>query len=118
MGLTAIAQKNQTKASSNSNQTAVTPAGKQVTKIINQTNIPANQTSTTVEKKTEPVGKTPLPVNQTKISPPSSQAKLPTVSNKTNSQQHHQQPNNPPNTTPSNQTGSNSAIQSDYPKFQ
>lgn len=55
MGLTAIAQKNQTKASSNSNRTAVTPAGKQATKIINQTNISANQTSTTVKKKTEPV---------------------------------------------------------------
>jgi hypothetical protein len=46
-----------TKASSNSNQTAVTPADKQATKIINQTNIPSNQTSTTVEKKTELVGK-------------------------------------------------------------
>jgi hypothetical protein len=54
MGLTAV-QKNQTKASSDSNQTAVTPACKQATKIINQTNIPANQTSTIVEKKTEPV---------------------------------------------------------------
>jgi flagellar basal body-associated protein FliL len=48
------AQKNQTK-------TNVTPAGKQATKIINQTSIPANKTTTTIQKKTEPVGKVPLP---------------------------------------------------------
>jgi hypothetical protein len=70
------AQKNQTK-------TNVTPAGKQATKIINQTSIPANKTTTTIQKKTEPVGKVPLPSNQTKLSPPGSQAKLPPVSNKT-----------------------------------
>jgi hypothetical protein len=71
-----FAQKNQTK-------TNVTPAGKQATKIINQTSIPANKTTTTIQKKTEPVGKVPLPSNQTKLSPPGSQAKLPPVSNKT-----------------------------------
>ena len=70
------AQKNQTK-------TNVTPAGKQATKIINQTSIPANKTTTTIQKKTERVGKVPLPSNQTKLSPPGSQAKLPPVSNKT-----------------------------------
>jgi len=59
------AQKNQTK-------TNVTPAGKQATKIINQTSIPANKTTTTIQKKTEPVGKVPLPSNQTKLSPPGS----------------------------------------------
>ena len=60
------------------------PAGKQVTKIINQTSIPANQTTTTVQKKSEPVGNVPIPGgNQTKLSPPGSQAKLPAVSNKT-----------------------------------
>ena len=71
-----FAQKNQTK-------TNVTPAGKQATKIINQTSIPANKTTTTIQKKTEPVGKVPLPSNQTTLSPPGSQAKLPPVSNKT-----------------------------------
>jgi hypothetical protein len=71
-----FAQKNQTK-------TNVTPAGKQATKIINQTSIPANKTTTTIQKKTEPVGKVPLPSNQTKLSPPGSQAKLPPVGNKT-----------------------------------
>ena len=71
-----FAQKNQTK-------TNVTPAGKQATKIINQTSIPANKTTTTIQKKTESVGKVPLPSNQTKLSPPGSQAKLPPVSNKT-----------------------------------
>lgn len=72
-----FAQKNQT-------TTNVTPAGKQATKIINQTSIPANQTTTTVQKKTEPVGNVPIPsANQTKLSPPDSQAKLPAVSNKT-----------------------------------
>ena len=45
-----FAQKNQTK-------TNVTPAGKQATKIINQTSIPANKTTTTIQKKTEPVGR-------------------------------------------------------------
>jgi hypothetical protein len=70
------AQKNQTK-------TNVTPAGKQATKIINQTSIPANKTTTTIQKKTQAVGKVPLPSNQTKLSPPGSQAKLPPVSNKT-----------------------------------
>ena len=49
-----FAQKNQTK-------TNVTPAGKQATKIINQTSIPANKTTTTIQKKTEAVGKVPLP---------------------------------------------------------
>jgi hypothetical protein len=71
-----FAQKNQT-------TTNVTPAGKQATKIINQTSIPANQTTTTIQKKTEPVGNVPISGNQTKISPPGSQAKLPAVSNKT-----------------------------------
>jgi hypothetical protein len=71
-----FAQKNQT-------TTNVTPAGKQATKIINQTSIPANQTTTTVQKKSEPVGNVPIPGNQTKLSPPGSQAKLPPVSNKT-----------------------------------
>ena len=71
-----FAQKNQTK-------TSVTPAGKQATKIINQTSIPANKTTTTIQKKTQAVGKVPLPSNQTKLSPPGSQAKLPPVSNKT-----------------------------------
>ena len=71
-----FAQKNQTK-------TNVTPAGKQATKIINQTSIPANKTTTTIQKKTESVGKVSLPGNQTKLSPPGSQAKLPPVSNKT-----------------------------------
>jgi hypothetical protein len=63
--------------------TNVTPAGKQATKIINQTSIPANQTTTTIQKKTEPVGNVPISGNQTKLSPPGSQAKLPAVSNKT-----------------------------------
>jgi hypothetical protein len=73
----AFAQKNQT-------TTNITPAGKQATKIINQTSIPANQTTTTVQKKTESVGNVPIPSgNQTKLSPPGSQAKLPAVSNKT-----------------------------------
>ena len=65
-------QKNQTNttasSSSSGNQTTtnVTPAGQQATKIINQTSIPANQTTTTVQKKTEPVGNVPLPSgNQT-----------------------------------------------------
>jgi cytoskeletal protein RodZ len=71
-----FAQKNQT-------TTNVTPAGKQATKIINQTSIPANQTTTTIQKKSEPVGTVPLPGNQTKLSPPGSQAQLPPVSNKT-----------------------------------
>jgi hypothetical protein len=71
-----FAQKNQT-------TTNVTPAGKQATKIINQTSIPANQTITTVQKKSEPVGNVPIPGNQTKLSPPGSQATLPPVSNKT-----------------------------------
>jgi hypothetical protein len=71
-----FAQKNQT-------TTNVTPAGKQATKIINQTSIPANQTTTTVQKKTEPVGNVPIPGNKTVLSPAGSQAKLPAVSNKT-----------------------------------
>jgi hypothetical protein len=72
-----FAQKNQT-------TTNVTPAGKQATRIINQTSIPANQTTTTIQKKTEPVGNVPIPSsNQLKLSPPGSQAKLPAVSNKT-----------------------------------
>ena len=72
-----FAQKNQT-------TTNVAPAGQQATKIINQTSIPANQTSTTVQKKTEPVGNVAIPSNnQLKLSPPGSQAKLPSVSNKT-----------------------------------
>jgi hypothetical protein len=82
-----FAQKNQTKtASSSGNQTTtnVTPAGKQATRIINQTSIPANQTTTTIQKKTEPVGNIPIPSsNQLKLSSPSSQAKLPAVSNQT-----------------------------------
>ena len=84
-----FAQKNQTKtaaSSSSGNQTTtnVTPAGKQATRIINQTSIPANQTTTTIQKKTEPVGNVPIPSgNQLKLSPPGSQAKLPAVSNKT-----------------------------------
>ena len=82
-----FAQKNQTKtASSSGNQTTtnVTPAGKQATRIINQTSIPANQTTTTIQKKTEPVGNIPIPSrNQIKLSPPGSQAKLPAVSNQT-----------------------------------
>jgi hypothetical protein len=82
-----FAQKNQTKtASSSGNQTTtnVTPAGKQATRIINQTSIPANQTTTTIQKKTEPVGNIPIPSsNQPKLSPPGSQAKLPAVSNQT-----------------------------------
>jgi hypothetical protein len=82
-----FAQKNQTKtASSSGNQTTtnVTPAGKQATRIINQTSIPANQTTTTIQKKTEPVGNIPIPSsNQLKLSPPGSQAKLPAVSNQT-----------------------------------
>jgi hypothetical protein len=80
-------QKNQTKtASSSGNQTTtnVAPAGKEATRIINQTSIPANQTTTTVQKKTEPVGNVPLPSgNQTKLSSPGSQPKLPAVSNMT-----------------------------------
>jgi len=72
-----FAQKNQT-------TTNVAPAGKQATKIINQTSVPANQTTTTVQKKTEPVGNVPIPsANQLKLSPPGSQAKIPAVSNKT-----------------------------------
>ena len=71
-----FAQKNQT-------TTNVTPAGKQATKIINQTSIPANQTTTTVQKKTEPVASVPIPGNKTVLSPQGSQAKLPAVSNKT-----------------------------------
>ena len=82
-----FAQKNQTKtASSSGNQTTtnVTPAGKQATRIINQTSIPANQTTTTIQKKTEPVGNIPIPSsNQLKLSSPGSQAKLPAVSNQT-----------------------------------
>src|SRR4051794_27264207 len=83
-----FAQKNQTKASSssnNSNQTTMTPAGKQSTKIINQTTIPANQTSTTIGKTAKPIETTPLSVSQTKknLSPSNIQAKLPPVSNKT-----------------------------------
>jgi hypothetical protein len=83
-----FAQKNQTNtgASSSGNQTTtnVAPAGKEATRIINQTSIPANQTTTTVQKKTEPVGNVPIPSsNQLKLSPPGSQAKLPSVSNKT-----------------------------------
>jgi hypothetical protein len=83
-----FAQKNQTNTgapSSSGNQTTtnVTPAGKQATKIINQTSIPANQTTTTIQKKTEPVGNVPIPGNKTVLSPPGSQAKLPAVSNKT-----------------------------------
>ena len=66
-------QKNQTKtaaSSSSGNQTTtnVTPAGKQATRIINQTSIPANQTTTTIQKKTEPVGNVPIPSgNQLKL---------------------------------------------------
>ena len=68
-------QKNQTKtaassSSSGGNQTTtnVTPAGKQATRIINQTSIPANQTTTTIQKKTEPVGNVPIPSgNQLKL---------------------------------------------------
>src|SRR5918912_1265312 len=71
-----FAQKNQT-------TTNVAPAGKQATKIINQTSIPANQTTITVQKKTEPVGNVPIPGNKTVLSPQGSQAKLPAVSNKT-----------------------------------
>src|SRR3569623_1276792 len=75
--LVVIAQKNQT-------TTNVTPAGQQATKIVNQTSIPANQTTTTVQKKTESVGNVSLPSgNQTKLSPPGSQAKLPALSNQT-----------------------------------
>src|SRR5436309_16045292 len=75
--LVVFAQKNQT-------TTNVAPAGQQATKIINQTSIPANQTTTAVQKKTESVGNVTLPSgNQTKLSPPGSQAKLPAVSNKT-----------------------------------
>src|ERR671938_389622 len=71
-----FAQKNQT-------TTNVAPAGKQATKIINQTSIPANQTTITVQKKTEPVGNVPIPSgNQTKLSPPGSQPKFPAISNK------------------------------------
>src|ERR671933_646731 len=82
-------QKNQTNtgaSSSGGNQTTtnVAPAGKEATRIINQTSIPANQTTTTVQKKTEPVGNVSIPSsNQLKLSPPGSQAKLPSVSNKT-----------------------------------
>ena len=82
-------QKNQTNtgaSSSSGNQTTtnVTPAGKEATRIINQTSVPANQTTTTVQKKTEPVGNVSIPSNnQLKLSPPGSQAKLPSVSNKT-----------------------------------
>jgi len=83
-------QKNQTKtgasspSSGNQTTTNVAPAGKEATRIINQTSIPANQTTTTVQKKTEPVGNVPLPSgNQAKLSPPGSQPKLPAVSNKT-----------------------------------
>ena len=71
-----FAQKNQT-------TTNIAPAGNQATKIINQTSIPANQTTTSVQKKTEPVGNVPIPGNKTVLSPPGSQAKLPAVSNKT-----------------------------------
>jgi hypothetical protein len=72
-----FAQKNQT-------TTNVAPAGKQATKIINQTSVPANQTTTSIQKKSEPVGNVSLPSgNQTKLSPPGSQAKLPPVSNQT-----------------------------------
>jgi hypothetical protein len=83
-----FAQNNQTNTatSSGGNQTTtnVTPAGKQATRIINQTSIPANQTTTTIQQKTEPVGNIPLPGgNKTVLSPPGSQAKLPAVSNKT-----------------------------------
>ena len=84
-----FAQKNQTKiasSSSSGNQTTtnVAPAGKEATRIINQTSIPANQTTTTVQKKTEPVGNIPIPSsNQLKLSPPGSQPKLPAVSNMT-----------------------------------
>ena len=67
-------QKNQTNtaasSSSGGNQTTtnVTPAGKQATRIINQTSIPANQTTTTIQKKTEPVGNVPIPSgNQLKL---------------------------------------------------
>jgi hypothetical protein len=75
--LVVFAQKNQT-------TTNVTPAGQQATKIINQTSIPANQTTTTVQKKTESVGNVTLPNgNETKLSPPGSQAKLPALSNQT-----------------------------------
>src|ERR671933_1156677 len=75
--LVVFAQKNQT-------PTNVTPAGKQATRIINQTSIPANQTTTTIQRKTEPVGNVPLPSgNQLKLSPQGSQPKLPAVSNKT-----------------------------------
>ena len=66
-----------------SNKNKCNTSGKQATKIINQTSIPANKTTTTIQKKTESVGKVPLPSNQTKLSPPGSQAKLPPVSNKT-----------------------------------
>ena len=83
-------QKNQTKTGASSpsggNQTTtnVAPAGKEATRIINQTSIPANQTTTSIQKKTEPVGNVPIPTgNQLKLSPPGSQAKLPAVSNKT-----------------------------------
>ena len=48
-------------AQKNQSTTNVTPAGKQATKIINQTSIPANQTTTTVQKKTEPVENVPIP---------------------------------------------------------
>jgi len=83
-------QKNQTNtgasppSSGNQTTTNVTPAGKQATRIINQTSIPANQTTTTIQKKAEPVGNVPIPSgNQLQLSPPGSQAKLPSVSNKT-----------------------------------
>ena len=70
-------------AQENQTTTNVTPAGKQTTKIINQTSTPANLTTTTIQKKSEPVGTVPLPSNQTKLSPSGSQAPLPPVSNKT-----------------------------------
>jgi hypothetical protein len=49
-----FAQKNQI-------TTNVAPSGKEATRIINQTSIPANQTTTTVQKKTESVGNVPVP---------------------------------------------------------
>ena len=77
-GVSAIvfAQKNQTKIN-------VTSVGKGATKIINQTSVPATQTTITVQKKTESVKNIPLPGNQTKLLPTNSQVKLLPVSNKT-----------------------------------
>ena len=49
-------------AQKNQKTTNVAPSGKEATRIINQTNsIPTNQTTTTVQKKTESVGNVPVP---------------------------------------------------------